>query len=121
MSNFHPDLGLLKLLIVWSAQGTRGSQSGLRLKENPSLFGQLHPQRALPCGLHTASNTELTLSEHLLPLLLILREMHHGWDGGIMLPGEVGEMVSKAPSLTSPLPSASRLPGTAPRLETMTH
>lgn len=87
------------------AQGV--ANQGSLSKRTPLSFGNYIPRgpSRVACTLPV---TELTLSEHLLPLLLILREMHHGWDGGITLPGEVGEMVSKAPSLTSPLPSASR-------------
>ena len=41
---FHPGPGLLKFLILWSAQGTRGDQSGLILREDSHSLGDIHSE-----------------------------------------------------------------------------
>lgn len=71
------EVGLLKFLILWSAQGTRSGRSGLILRKNPPLFGQL------PRSLHIARDTGRVPSERIPPAVLILIEMHQGGGGGI--------------------------------------
>lgn len=78
-------------------------------QKEPSLFGQL------PCRLHAARDRGLAPSEHIPPPVLVLRETHRGWGGGIKCQREADETRQSPKPL--PSPALSPQPPDSRRLE----